>query len=181
MKKRLMEFRELNKSDEKKVLLAYKEILLSSHKYGYDKFSGAYCLKKLEKLNYCEFLEYLDQIKKNNGENSTQSLLALFSDKNEIIGFCTIRWDNTEKVLSYQGHCGAIIVPQYRGKGYSKLIFELAAKILFDYGKEYIIISSKIKNVDSYKGLEKCGAEFQNNYTDKDGQKYLVYKFINKK
>lgn len=170
-----MEYRELKLSDELQVLKAYKELSLSEHEYGYDKFSGAYCLKKLENIDYKSFLEYLEYLKKSHDDDSSQTLLGLFDNK-ELVGFGVIRWDDNFKTLSYQGHVGALIRPSKRGHKYGELILRFSAEILFESGKKDIIVSSKPKNISSYKTLEHGGMKFQNEYISNDGQKYLVYK-----
>lgn len=171
-----MEYRELTLDDELQVLKAYKELLLSEHKYGYDKFSGAYCLKKLKDVDYKEFLVYLDELKKTHGDDSSQTLMGLFDDEKELVGFGVIRWDDNFKTLTYQGHVGALVVPSHRGHKYAELILKLSAKKLFEQGKENIIVSSKPKNIPSFKTLENGGMQFQNEYVSDDGQKYLVYR-----
>ncbi len=172
-----MEYRELIDEDELQVLKAFKEIISVEHEYGYDKFSGAYCLKKLEKMNYKEFLEYLEYLKKPHGDESSQTLMGLFED-NELLGFGVIRWDDNFKTLTYQGHVGALILPSKRGHRYAEKILRLSAKLLFDSGKENIVVSSKPKNISSYKTLENGGMNFEHEYIV-DGQKYLVYKLKN--
>ena len=174
-----IEYREFNKEDELQVLKAYKEILSSEHEYGYDKFSGAYCLKKLSTSKYSEFLEYLEYLKNRHNDESSQTLFGLFIN-NELVGFGVIRWDDNYKTLNYQGHVGALIRPSKRGHKYAETILKLSIKELFKSGKENIIVSSKPKNISSYKTLEHGGMEFKNEY-EKDGQIYLVYKINRKK
>lgn len=170
-----MEYRELNINDELQVLKAYRELLSIEHEYGYDRFSGAYCLKLLSKMNYKDFLKYLEKLKISHNDESSQTLMGLF-DKEELVGFGVIRWDDNFKTLTYQGHVGALIIPSKRGHKYGELILKFSAEILFESGKKDIIVSSKPKNVSSYKTLEHGGMIFQNEYTSADGQKYLVYK-----
>ena len=173
-----IEYREFNIDDEIQVLKAYKEILSSEHEYGYDKFSGAYCLKELSSIEFSEFLKHLEYLKTGHNEESSQTLMGLF-DENELVGFGVIRWDDNYKTLNYQGHVGALVRPSKRGHRYAETILRLSAKILFESGKESIIVSSKPKNVASYKTLEHGGMSFKNEYISNDGQKYLVYKMDN--
>lgn len=170
-----MEYRELTKNDEQKVINAYNEILNTEHEFGYDKFSGAYCLKALSVVSYKEFLKYLDILKLPNKDESSQTLLGLF-DNDELVGFGVIRWDDNFKTLNYQGHVGALIRPSKRGHGYAQTILKLSSKKLFESGKDYIIVSSKPKNISSYKTLENSGMKYLKEYIAEDKQKYLVYK-----
>jgi len=170
-----MEYRELTLDDELQVLKAYKEIITTEHEYGYDKFSGAYCLKELDKICYKEFLLYLEYLKKSHEDESSQTLMGLF-DQNELVGFGVIRWDDNFKTLTYQGHVGALVLPSKRGHRYAEKILRLSAQLLFESGKDSIIVSSKPRNISSYKTLENGGMIFKNEYISNDGQKYLVYK-----
>jgi len=173
-----MIFRELMVDDEKTVLSAYQEILMSEHDFGYDKFSGAYYLKKLEDLDYLNFLSLLNSM--NSDKMFRQTVYGLFNDEDKVVGFAIIRWYDTYETLNYQGHVGAIIVPSSRGNKYAQIILNEAVKILFSCGKEKIIVSSKINNKSSYKTIESCGFSFVKYFEDDKKEKYKVYKLEKK-
>lgn len=174
-----MFIRELNKSDMESVLSAYREVNDSTHDFGYDKFSGAYFLKLLENMSYESFLTTLEESKKvpETEEDSVQTVYGGFDEEGNLVGFVTIRWNNNEKVMTYQGNVGALVIPSQRGHGYAQQMFELASQELFDAGYPYVYVSYKAKNVPSMKTLLNSGTVIDHTYTSPAGEEYVVCKY----
>lgn len=67
--------------------------------------------------------------------------IALFNDQNNIIGFCVLKIINLEKHKEFLTWISnLIILKEYRGKGYGKLLIKEANKILKELGYKKVYL-----------------------------------------
>ena len=173
--------REANKYDEKELLDIYEEYIKSKPIEGINTFEGVRDFENLNKMNFEQWLEYLEYNK--NEENlpedySTHTLYLAENDKKRIVGAIGLRWKEVPVLVTYGGLIGYSIRPTERGKGYATELLKLGIQEYRekDNNREKILITCKDFNQASKRVIEKNGGIYENSYINKDdGYTYLRY------
>ena len=85
----------------------------------------------------------------------------------EIVGNIRIRHYLNEALKNGAGHIGYAIAPQYRGKGYAKLMLaEMLKAAKSTYQLKEVLITTHIGNVASRKTIEDCGGQLKKEADD---------------
>ena len=174
-----MELREPTKQDKEEIIKMYEEYIQSELIPGIDRFEGIRDFEKLEKLNFNDWIEYLEKNK--NEENlpesySPHTLYLAINNNNEIVGAIGLRWKQVPVLMTFGGLIGYSIRPSQRGKGYASEMLKLALYKFKNTSIDNILITCKDFNLASKKVIEKNGGIFENIYINNDdGYTYLRY------
>lgn len=174
-----MKLREIEVTDEKKIIEMYEEYMSSELTPGIDRFEG---IRDFEKLNQLNFKEWMDYLEKNKHEEnlpksySPHTLYLAVDNKDEIVGAIGIRWKKVPILMSFGGLIGYGIRPSQRGKGHASKMLGLALEKFRNTDINNILITCKDFNFASKKVIEKNGGIFESVYMNNDdGYNYLRY------
>lgn len=174
-----MKLREVTIQDKDKIVEMYEEYVESELIPGIDRFEGIRDFENLNKLNFEEWIEYLEKnkYKENLPESySPHTLYLAIEDNNEIVGAIGLRWKPVPVLMTFGGLIGYSIRPSKRGRGYASEMLKSALEKFKNTDIDNILITCKDFNLASKKVIEKNGGIFENIYhNDDDGYSYLRY------
>ncbi len=162
-----MRIREPRIDDEKIILEIYDEYINSEPIPGIDTFEGVRSFEQLEKMDYKEWLEYLEKNKHKENlpeEYSTETFYLGENDAGEIVGAICLRWEEVPALMTHGGLIGYSIRPKMRGHGYANELLRLGLQNYKENNKKIkkLLITSKDFNIPSIKVIENNGGVYEN-------------------
>ncbi len=126
----------------------------------------------LIKVSAEEWLKFNIDMETINNPNYVKSLqYGLFNQENRLLGLIQIRLDLKGYLIEFGGHIGYCVRPSERGKGYAKIMLNLALDVCKEMGLDKVLITCLESNIASAKTIEACGGIFEKIvYDDKNYQ-----------
>ncbi|MSZ20077.1 MAG: GNAT family N-acetyltransferase, partial [Actinobacteria bacterium] len=87
----------------------------------------------------------------------------------DIVGRVSIRHELNEWLSTYGGHIGYAVRPEFRRKGYAKLLLGEGLKICSSLGIDHALLTCKDSNFVSAKVIEFAGGVLENIVPGPDG------------
>lgn len=118
-------------------------------------------------LSYAEFHTWLIQMNDySEGRNMPDWMVPSseywFVVDDVIVGNIRLRHFLNDALRNGGGHIGYAIAPEYRGKGYAKLMLkEMIKEAKQCYKLDEILITAHIHNIASRKTIEACGGQLE--------------------
>jgi predicted acetyltransferase len=99
----------------------------------------------------------------------------LVNHEDEIVGVSRLRHRLTPSLLEDGGHIGYYVQPDYRGRGYGKIILTLTLQEARKLDIERALLTVRHDNTPSIRIIETSGGVMEDERTDPDGVRYRRY------
>jgi predicted acetyltransferase len=99
----------------------------------------------------------------------------LVNHEDEIVGVSRLRHRLTPSLLEDGGHIGYYVRPDYRGRGYGKIILTLTLQEARKLDIERALLTVRHDNIPSIRIIETSGGVMEDERTDPDGVRYRRY------
>ena len=134
------------------------------------------------KNSYEDFDYYLDNLECDKHKNGwvPDSVFFLYSEaRDKLLGAVNIRHTLNDHLLKCGGHIGDGIRPSERGKGFGKLIIELALKECIKLGINNVLIVCNKNNIASKRAILANGGVLENTVIDEEDGEVIERYWIN--
>ena len=119
-----------------------------------------------EGRNWQEYLDYLACIRSGRSlpEGYVPSAFMIAEENGELIGRSSIRYELNDFLFSRGGHIGYAVRPQFRNKGFAKVILRLSLEHLAGVGVDRALVTCNDSNAYSARTIESCGGVLENKW-----------------
>ncbi len=132
-------------------------------KLGYNSWGKYYSNQNLIKIDFTSFVKFIRSQSK--GKNLPKGYVPCtvfwLVEKNNLIGYLSLRHELTKHLRKNGGHIGYEIVPKYRGHGYGNLILNLGLRKARLLGIKNVLLACGANNLRSKRVIESNGGKYE--------------------